>query len=177
MLLLSSTVRVNTGVYLHWSWPWWVLAEPSVVMRTRGISFEAQKKQVTRIEILWLRKDLFEIFNWLMVSFWGLVMKDLPGGQDMVGQHWSSAFSTTQFLPTGLMKGHTLNIWVLSCLWWLRLFTWGSTSTFGYDKYSWDKAHLWLFVPPRCSVYTDSSSLEYCKYLTFLHSLEIYFDH
>jgi hypothetical protein len=32
----------------------------------------------------------------------------LPGGQEMVGQHWSSFFSTRQFLPTGLMKGQTL---------------------------------------------------------------------
>jgi hypothetical protein len=33
----------------------------------------------------------------------------LPGGQVMVGQHWSSCFSTRQFLPTGLMKGQTLH--------------------------------------------------------------------
>ena len=32
----------------------------------------------------------------------------LPGGQEIEGQHWSSAFSTTQFFPTGLIKGQTL---------------------------------------------------------------------
>ena len=28
----------------------------------------------------------------------------------MVGQHWLSFFSTTQFCPTGLMNGHTLTM-------------------------------------------------------------------
>ena len=28
----------------------------------------------------------------------------------MVGQHWLSFFSTTQFCPTGLIKGHTLSM-------------------------------------------------------------------
>lgn len=28
----------------------------------------------------------------------------------MVGQHWLSFFSTTQFFPTGLMKGQTLGM-------------------------------------------------------------------
>ena len=47
-----------------------------------------------------------------------------PGGQEMVGQHWSSAFSTTQFLPTGLMKGQTLRVSVrlvmLAVMYYLR---------------------------------------------------------
>ena len=34
----------------------------------------------------------------------------------MVGQHWSSCFSTRQFFPTGLMKGHTLNTRRIACL-------------------------------------------------------------
>ena len=29
-------------------------------------------------------------------------------GQTIVGQHWCSLLSTTQFLPMGLMKGQTL---------------------------------------------------------------------
>ena len=34
--------------------------------------------------------------------------KILPGGHEIVGQHWSSFFSTTQFFPTGLINGQTL---------------------------------------------------------------------
>ena len=32
----------------------------------------------------------------------------------MVGQHWLSFFSTTQFCPTGLMNGHTLRMAVVT---------------------------------------------------------------
>ena len=89
---------------------------------------------------------------------------DWPGGQEMVGQHWSSCFSTTQFFPTGLMNGQTLE---QVTTWWhdlmvgrgVRRLTLGSTWASGCDTCSWGRARWWRSVLPRCSVCIGSSSL------------------
>ena len=45
----------------------------------------------------------------------------------MVGQHWLSFFSTTQFCPTGLMNGHTLRMAVVTMIEMTSLKRWFST--------------------------------------------------